>query len=290
MARNLPEPRHPAPSGDAVLARLAPRLTARDRWLIRLLWEHHVFTTPQITQLAYPSPDRARHRMLDLARLGVIESIRILLPPGQGSAPLHHILGTNGARVLAAERGVPYAELGYRRERSLAWAYSPRLAHLIGVNSLFTGLVAVARQHQGARLDQWWSEQRCAEVWGAYARPDGYGRWAEADTHVDFFLEYDTGTEPLAKVARKLRGYAELAAADKVTTPVLIYTRSPSREANLHRHLTGTPVPVATTNTDTAARSTLQGPSGPIWRPAGHPLGSPRRRLITLARHTPPED
>ncbi|WP_329242779.1 replication-relaxation family protein [Actinoallomurus sp. NBC_01490] len=284
MARHLPVPRDPGRSDDAALALLASRLTDRDRWLIRLLWEHHVFTTPQVAQLAYPTNDRARHGMLRLARLGVIESLRILLPPGQGSAPLHHFLGAAGARVLAAERGIPFAELGYRRDRTLAWAYSSRLNHLIGVNGFFTGLVAASRHDQFSRLDQWWSERRCAETWGGYARPDGYGRWFEDSTHVDFFLEYDTGTEPLAKVVRKLRGYAELAATDGVITPVLIWTSGATREANLRRHLIGAPVPVATTSPH-AIRDSRQGPAGPIWLPANHNPTPPRLRLITLARY-----
>jgi hypothetical protein len=284
MARYLPAPRDPGRSDDAVLVLLASRLTERDRWLIRLLWEHHVFTTPQITQLAYPNQDRARHGMLRLARLGVIESLRVLLPPGHGSAPLHHFLGSAGARVLAAERGMPFAELGYRRDRTLAWAYSSRLTHLVGVNGLFTGLVAASRHYQFSHLDQWWSEQRCAETWGGYARPDGYGRWFEDGAHLDFFLEYDTGTEPLGRVVKKLRGYAELAAADGVTTPVLIWTSTATREVNLHRQLTGAPVPVATASAH-AVRDNRQGPAGPIWLPTGQHDGTPRLRLITLARY-----
>ncbi|TDD23811.1 hypothetical protein E1287_38655 [Actinomadura sp. KC06] len=297
MARNVPalpnQPdRNPVPprprSDEAVLASLASRLTARDRWLIRLLWEHHVFTTPQLADLAYPTQDRARHGMLRLARLGVVESLRILLPPGQGSAPLHHFIGPAGARVLAAELGIPFAELGYRRDRVLAWAYSPQLNHLVGVNGLFAALHAVARRDTAARLDQWWSEQRCAQTWRGYIHPDGYGRWYEGPTRVDFFVEYDTGTETLTTVARKLRGYAELAAADGVTTPVLIWTPSSSREANLNQRLAGAPVPVATAGPH-AINVPGQGPAGPIWRVTGHHPGTPRQRLITLARfnHAP---
>ena len=37
----------------ALLAALAGRLTARDRWLLRMLLEHRVLTTTHITELAY---------------------------------------------------------------------------------------------------------------------------------------------------------------------------------------------------------------------------------------------
>lgn len=297
MVRYIPaQPDHPQPdharphqtrrqrSQDAVLAALAARLTARDRWLIHLLWDHHVLTTPQIAQLAYPTQDRARHGMLRLARLDVVDSIRILLPPGHGSAPLHHVIGPAGARVLAAEQGIPFAELGYNRDRVQAWAHSPILDHLVGVNGVFTALHAATRQLQDARLAKWWPEQHCATIWRGYIRPDGFGRWCEGGARLDFFLEYDTGSETLAKVARKLRGYAELAAADGVTTPVLIWTPSATREVNLHRHLAGAPVPVATASPH-AISDPAQGPAGPIWRPVDQPPTAPRQRLITLARY-----
>ena len=44
-----------------LLAALAARLTARDRWLLRMLHEHRVLTTTHITQLAFGTTPR-RHR------------------------------------------------------------------------------------------------------------------------------------------------------------------------------------------------------------------------------------
>lgn len=38
-------------------------------------------------------------------------------------------------------------------------------------------------------------------------RPDGYGCWEAQGRVVRFFLEHDTGTEPLTRVAGKLDGY-----------------------------------------------------------------------------------
>lgn len=285
----VPEPdadqaRRASRSENAALTVLAARLTERDRWLIRLLWDHHVLTVHQISQLAFGSDSRARARMIRLTRLGVVERFRPLLPPGHGSAPQHYIIGQGGARVLAAERDIPYGELGYRRDRIHAWAVSPRLSHLIGVNGLFTALVATARHNRAAQLATWWSEQRCIATWGGYARPDGYGRWREGSNVVDFFVEYDTGTEPLAKVAAKLDGYADLARDDNVVTPVLIWTTTAKRETNLHRQLRGAPVPVATA-TPAAIRDHRQGPAGPIWLPTGQPA-NPRLRLIALTRYT----
>ncbi len=135
--------------------------------------------------------------------------------------------------LLAAEDGITTADLGYRRDRSMAIALSPRLAHNTGANGIFTALAAAARASGGQQaLECWWGERRCAAAWGDHARPDGYGRWSEQapgqpPAAVDFFLEYDTGTEPLSRVVAKLAGYAALAARTGITTPVLFWLREP---------------------------------------------------------------
>jgi hypothetical protein len=58
------------------LASLAARLTTRDRWLLRMLWEHRVLTTTQVTQLAFGTTRAAATWLL-------LTSIR----PSTGSAP-----------------------------------------------------------------------------------------------------------------------------------------------------------------------------------------------------------
>ena len=48
---------------------------------------------------------------------------------------------------------------------------------------------------------------------------------------MEFFLEHDQGSEQLSRVAGKLGGYAALAAATGITTPVLFRFRGSGREA-----------------------------------------------------------
>jgi hypothetical protein len=277
-------------------AELSARLTARDRWLLRMLHEHRVLTTAQVTQLAFGTTRAATARMTTLYQYRAVDRFRPLAPAG--SSPLHFILDEAGAMLLAAEDGITPGDLGYRRDRSMAIALSPRLAHDTGANGIFTALAAAARASSGRQgLERWWGERRCAATWGGHARPDGYGRWTEqlpgrpAGT-VDFFLEYDTGSEPLTRVTAKLAGYAALAARTGITTPVLFHLRSPAREAALQRRLAGPPppgirdaasaaqipgVPVATA----APGTSPQGPAGAAWLPAGSP--GPRLRLAQLA-------
>ena len=282
--------------GPQLAAALAARLTARDRWILRMLLEHRVLTTGQLTGLAFGTTRACTARMGILYQLRAVDRFRPLAVAG--SAPLHFVLDEAGAMLVAAEDGITPADLGYRRDRAMAVALSPRLAHDVGANGVFTALAAAARASGGqAELECWWSERRCAATWGDHARPDGYGRWREQTPGqppavTDFFLEYDTGTEPLTRVIGKLAGYAALAARTGITTPVLYWLRSPSREAALHARLAGPPppgvrdaasaaqipgVPVAT-----AARGTVPGgPAGAAWLPAASP--GPRLRLAQLA-------
>ena len=141
------------------LAAVAGRVTDRDRRLCRLLAEHRVLTTHQLTQLAFTNRNTADHRLRILWRLGLVDRFRPHHTPG--SAPYHYVLGPLGAALLAAHHDhdpIP-ALLGYRRDRTLALAHSQRLTHLIGVNSFFCALAQDARRQEGAELERWWSEQ-----------------------------------------------------------------------------------------------------------------------------------
>jgi hypothetical protein len=278
-------------------AALIGRITGRDRWLLRMLLEHQVLTTGQITQLAFGTTRAATARLRTLYHHRAIDRFRPLTA-GPGTFPLHFILDSAGAAILAAEDGTSPAEIGYRRDRALSIALSPRLAHTVGANGFFTALAAAARHTPRAALECWWSERRCAAIWGDLARPDGYGRWHEpapggATASADFFAEYDTGSENLDRLIAKLAGYAALAARTGIATPVLFALPSPRREAALRARLTGPPphgitaataaaipgVPVATA-TPTAGDS----PAGPLWLPAGST--GPRLRLAQLTPRT----
>jgi len=256
------------------LAALVGRLTDRDRTLCRLLHQHRVLTTPQLIDLAFASRNAAEHRLAILHQLGVLDRFRPHHTPG--SAPYHYVLGPLGAALLAAEADQDPAQLGYRRDRTLALAHSQRLAHLLGVNSFFCALARVARQDPAAALEVWWSEQRCAAQWGRLVHPDGYGRWREQQTWVDFFLEYDRGSEPAGRLAAKLPGYLQLAQASQITTPLLWWLPTPAREAAARQALSGSSLPVAT-----ATPHPDHTPAGPLWLPL-HTSGR-RHRLAQLA-------
>jgi hypothetical protein len=266
------------------LATLADRLTDRDRALLRLVGEHRVLTSYQLAQVYFNSLDRAEHRLRELTQARVLARFRPHTRHGEGSAPFHYLLGPLGAAVLAAEQGVDARQVGYRADKALAIAHSQRLAHLVGVNGFFTALVTSARQPRPGRaaLAVWWSERRCADRWGRLVRPDGYSRWRQGDREVDFFLEYDRGTEPLERLTAKLAAYRDLADATQIPTPVLFWLPSVRREAGLREALADAmrsgraPFVIAT-----ASPTLGLGPVEHVWLPLGQTW--PRRRLIELA-------
>jgi hypothetical protein len=273
---------------------LAWRLTRRDRWIIRMLWEHRVLTAHQITTLAFPSFRSGRQRMRELFQWGVVDRFQPFI--SSGTAPMHYVLAPAGAAVLAAEDGLDVKDLGYRHDRAFAVAHSLRLAHTVGVAEWFTALVDHARHSDPdgrTTVGAWWSETRCARHFGDLIKPDAYGRWTTAGREVEFFLEYDLGTEVLSKVAGKLAGYAALAQATGITTPLLVWLPTSRREAAGRRLLHRTwqaldnpdAVPVATAaaellNPDAGHPS----PADQVWLPLGNPggLGGARRELHQL--------
>jgi hypothetical protein len=300
-------------TGEAAPAvlRAARRITPRDRWIIRMLHEHTVLTTTHLARLGFATLRAAQLRLRTLHALGVVERWQ----PFQryGSAPMHHVLGPLGARILAAEEGIDLTALGYRRDRALGHAHRLTLTHDLGAASLLTDLAT----HPDLVMGRWWSARRCTRYFGHHTRPDAYatlapGGISDAATRHPadglaplgpqppttappgrdsgqwgFFLEYDTGTTALRVLAAKLDGYHRLAVATTLPTPVLIWITRPGREpgaraalTHAHRHLTHPHlVPVLTGTPQPSGDPADEHATGQVWlpltgtRPGGRPAG-----------------
>ncbi|GAA2693147.1 MULTISPECIES: replication-relaxation family protein [Actinosynnema] len=271
-------------------AALAWHLTPRDKWIARMLWEHRVLTAHQIVAAAFPSARSGRQRMRELYTWGVVDRFQPFVTIG--TAPMHYVLAPAGATVLAAEDGVDVKALGYRRDRALSVAHSLRLAHTVGVNEWFTALVDRARHPRAGEctaLAAWWSEARCAHHFGDLVRPDGYGRWRDEQWQIEWFLEYDFGTEPLDKVAGKLTAYAALAQATGITTPVLVWLPTARREATVRKLLARAwaeleaprSVPVATASAELLNPADAHpSPADEVWLPVDVLADGVRRRTL----------
>lgn len=314
---------HPAPvptSGQGLLRLAVHRLTGRDQWLLGMLLEHRVLTSEHITQLAFGAHRKATARLAVLHQLGLLDRFRPYTP--RGSAPLHYLLAPTGADVLAATTNTTVAALGYRPERLARLAVSLQLGHDVGANGVFTALAAHARTTPRTQLRTWWSARRCLTTWDGLIRPDGYGRWkaptpatqpttsttlAEVPVEVDFFLEYDTGTENLARLTRKLDGYARLAAASGLPTLILFWLPNFTRELHLHQAVAAwqqarrgqPPLPIATavpyapapSGKAHPAASSSAGPADRVWLPVSATASPsnrlPRDRRLHLAELAP---
>lgn len=281
-------------------AALAYRLTERDHWLIHMMFEHRVLHAGQISAVAFPSANSARQRLRELHHWSVLDRFRPRA--GQGTAAQHYVLGAAGATVLAAAYGVEPSMVGYRGHRAMRIAHSSRLAHTVGRNGWFLSLATrAATRHRGEALSAWWSEQRCARFFGDVVRPDGYGRWHDPTTgEIEFFVEYDRGTENTHTLARKLDGYARLAASTGIATPVLVWLPSTTREPQVRTMLARAwhnldhpdSVPVATAaHTLLDLGNPLASPAEPVWLPlATSPStteGTPRLGLGQLRNAWP---
>jgi hypothetical protein len=259
------------------LAALAGRLTDRDRRLCRLLWEHRVFTSHQLTQLAFDHLDTAEDRLRTLTRLQVLDRFRPRRDTG--SAPYHYVLGPLGAAVLAAEHTVTVTDVGYRRATTLAIAHHPRLPELVAVNGFFCALAGHACHHPNTELSLWLSQRACQARWGRIVQPHGFGRWRDHDTVLAFFLEHHRHEQPFQHLIAALVGYDTLAqVVPERTTNLLLWLTSPQQEAELHRTVPPRRYLVATTSPRDGTH-----PTEAIWLPLGD--SGRRQRLADLAHH-----
>ncbi|MFG3688148.1 replication-relaxation family protein [Micromonospora sp. NPDC047740] len=194
-------------------------------------------------------------RLGELAALGLLDRFRFARDGG-GSQPWHWTLGHNGHRFQAAADNQPEPTVRASQRRVQRMSANPHLTHLLTTNEFFVRLTAHTRQHSATRLDRWWSEATTTKRFRTITA-DGHGLWSVADTTAGFWLEADTGTEPLGRVVAKLDRYAPLPRRGGPGYPVLFWLRSQQRDEHLHRLLRGrrgdAPFATATHATDPAA-------------------------------------
>ena len=251
--------RRPRPNPDADIT---SRITSRDATMLRLIAEHRVLTTHQLTTALFTDPGKTRQRIGILRAAGLIETFR---PPSTSMAPLHCVATAKAVKLLGYSGGTVPAPPTGAGQAATAAALRPDLNHLRGVNEFFCRLIAHARTRPECSLEEWRSEWSTAHLFPGRVRPDGFARWREGEAWCEFFLEYDTGTEPLHRLTAKISGYAELMHTADTCSPVLFWLRTPGREEHLHTLLsrTGSAVPVATAVGDPAGADI----PASIWRP-----------------------
>lgn len=262
------------------LLALAGRLTHRDRSLCDDLFEHRILTTHQIQDLYFSSAPVTRRRLAALYRIKVVDRYRPSIPQGQGSAPNHYVLDELGARVVAAERGIDYRELKFRKENVEELPYKREVPHLIGINGFFSRLTWACRRDQSVSLTEWLSETRCRILWGSIVLADGYGKVEGPNGSRSFLLEFDRGTESSPRLSLKLARYEQAALLDEGPDLALFCFPDPQREALARKAFYDPGMTVATATWDRHDED----PLGRVWLPFGQQR---RQRLLDLPLSKP---
>lgn len=260
--------RPPAATSLLSLLEISRRLQPRDYAVAHLLDEHTTLTTSQIAATLFSNVITCQHRLQALRRLGFLD--RFIRNHPRNPRPMCWVLGPLGARYVSMARGGNPPTPKAVRDRQDRIFASPALDHLIGVNDFFVRLLGTTRS-DGARLTRCWSERTTAAAYGRRIHPDGHGVWSATSGDTGFFLEYDTGTEPLGRLIAKLASHRRLRSEGGPDYPVLFVLPSQTREQNLHRKLTDGIDPgvgVATTSAEAGAD-----PAGPVWRVFGSGTG-----------------
>ncbi len=165
----------------------------------------------------------------------------------------------------------------WRTGQALAIEGSPRLAHTLGVNQVFVDLLATTRTTPGTGLVAWWGEQFCRDRFQGLVNPDGIGVWEQDGRRVLFALEYDRGSETLARLAPKLEDYLLLETALGWEFWLLVVVPGPRREAGALARLGRHGLAVATTS-----RRSGFNPADAVWAPVFANPEARRVRLIDL--------
>lgn len=262
----------PQPASDGLLA-IYPHITSRDRQLLQLLDDHQVLTTDHIHRLFFHARRTCQIRLGELHRLTLLDRFRFARDGG-GSQPWHWTLGHYGHRFQAAAHNRPEPTARTSRQQTQRLSANPQLAHLLTATGFGVHLSAHARRHKTARLLRWWPEATTAARFPPIT-PDGHGLWSVDGTTVGYWLEADTGTEPLGKLAAKLDKYAQLARKGGPRYPVLFWLPTEEREEHLHAYLRGR----RPENITVATATHPTDPAEPVWLAAGD---TERVKLVQL--------
>jgi len=186
--------------------------TPRDGEIIRAVVRHGAMTRQQIARLCFLKPDgglssvqAACRRLSLLVQREYLTRYR--LPVAQGSGQYVYLPGKHAKDVLSEDEQANY-QPSSRRARSAA-----SLQHGLEIVDLYLAL-REGLQRQGGAILTWLTEREAHysfEGNGGSLRltPDGYCLWSLAGEEGAFFLEWDRGTESLARLEQKMARYAD---------------------------------------------------------------------------------
>jgi hypothetical protein len=234
---------------------MARHLTERDRAIALALYEHQLLTTGQLTPLFFSSKRRAQDRLRFLYDERVLDRFYPARPYGLGKPQAHWLLDEAGATLVAASLGLERKQLGWQRRDD--WGSHPQLLHRLEANHFVTGLIAATLRHGSLGVSEWWGSRSAAARLtdpSLHSRPiPDCGFFLEtAAGPIECYLEWDRGTETLARLTHKLTLYrhAEVHSGERRPVNVLFVVPSERRLRAL--------VEAVAADNETPAQSTRQ--------------------------------
>lgn len=186
------------------------KLTERDIEVVSTVSQYRLLSQSQIQRLHFPSKNTAQVRLSLLWQHHYLKRINT---PGDVTSEMLYTLDTQGVRLLKqrSSQGLPTVPIRTYRGATL----NPlALAHTLALADIRICAWLSAKQH-GYQLRQWLDdqdtrkkpdkiqlEQRLVPI-----VPDAYLQLAANNQVFHYFLEYDSGTENLTTIERKLRAY-----------------------------------------------------------------------------------
>lgn len=183
---------------------IARRLDLREREILMTLFDHEELLTYQIRVLFFSSLRRCQDVLKKLAHRGLVERDT---PSGFGMGRAHSLwtLTEEGVRVVAVLKRKPRSSIDWMPRKSFH-GNDRHLEHLLGVNRFFVSLAEASLSHPGHGLEKWVPSKQ-VESKNDWVTHDGFGRYHHEQGALDFYLEYDRGTEWHQQLVSKLRGY-----------------------------------------------------------------------------------
>jgi hypothetical protein len=192
------------------LSNLLASLIPLDHALLLALHQYRYLDREHVEILLHSKDRRAAQRQIrKLHGLGVIQCWRRYTPPGRrNELPVVTLLSPRGADVLASHLKSPAT--GYRRRAHDAFQNAWHVDHDLGANGFFVQIAGAALSLCDEGLYHWLGEPSCRALYrqaNARVAPDGWGRYVVCDREVMFMLEWDRGTESVARLGAKFNPY-----------------------------------------------------------------------------------
>ena len=181
--------------------RVYAQLTVRDLDIIDCLAAHKLLTSLMLTALFFPSRRTASARLCVLTEFGILRRFQSL-----PSRTYSYTLGWHGHVIAALRSGgrVPSKQSAELETRRLI--VSRQRSHLEGINT-FMALLHLATSDTEAKVTEWANEAQAAAEF-THLRPDAAATVVFPDNRgLSFWLEYDTATQSLTRLADKVCRY-----------------------------------------------------------------------------------